>query len=510
MKLKYLCLCVFTWIALGLCRAQSEAVLMFVDGQPVGLDEYRYFRSRRAGTDAGLERFVDFKLKALAARKTSLDTLGDVRLALRNHRSRLIQECLLGSSRTDSVAGECYYFLQTGKYTGRVRVSHIFKYLPQNVSVRMLAKIEEEMDSLYRGLQDGQVSFDSCVKRFSEDKAPFWVAPLQMPVEFEDVVFTLKVGEVSQPFFTPQGIHIVKVLERKSLPSFDELRDRLVERQFGHVGSRLLASAVDSLKQCYGYTSEKSGVEDLLRTGRTDKVLLVLKGKAYAGTDFALFAKSYTASLGRQLEAFIAKSVWDCAYARLDLDDVALRKELCFFGDSLLGSAMTRLAVDNRVKDDTAGVARYFEVHAKRYYWPEARYDGIVLHCKTKRVAKRARKFLKKLPSDEWENAIRLGVNAGERIEVVSERGLFAPGDNAFVDSRIFKKGEPETLADYPYWVVLGKKVKGPDCWEKVGWQVWTDYRTDMEGSWKRQLRRNFKVEINEEVLKTVNSHGGN
>ena len=510
MKLKYLCLCVFAWAALGLCRAQSEAVLMFVEGQPVGLDEYRCFCSRRTGADAELERFVDFKLKALAARKASLDTLGDVRLALRNHRSRLVQECLLGSSRTDSVAGECYRSLQTGKYTGRVRVSHIFKYVPQNVPVRMLAEIEAELDSLYRGLQNGQMSFDSCVKCFSEDKKPFWVIPLQMPVEFEDVVFTLQVGEISQPFFTPQGIHIVKVLEREDLPSFDELRDRLVERQFGHVDSRLLASSIDSLKQCYGYTLEKSGVEDLLRTGRTDKVLFVLNGKAYAGADFALFAKSYPASLGRQLEAFIAKSVWDCAYARLGLDDMALRENLCFFGDSLLGSAMTRLAVDNRVKGDTAGVARYFEAHAKRYYWPEARYDGIVLHCKTKRVSKRVRKFLKKLPSDEWEDAIRLGVNAGEQIEVVAERGLFAPGDNAFVDSRIFKKGKPEALADYPYWVILGKKVKGPDCWEEVGLQVWTDYRTDMEESWKRQLRRKFKVEINEEVLKTVNSHGGN
>lgn len=31
-------------------------------------------------------------------------------------------------------------------------------------------------------------------------------------------------------------------------------------------------------------------------------------------------------------------------------------------------------------------------------------------------------------------------MNTGGQVNVVAERGLFAPGDNAFVDSRIFKK----------------------------------------------------------------------
>lgn len=39
-----------------------------------------------------------------------------------------------------------------------------------------------------------------------------------MPVEFENVAFELSAGEVSQPF-TPQGIHIVKVIERMEMPS---------------------------------------------------------------------------------------------------------------------------------------------------------------------------------------------------------------------------------------------------------------------------------------------------
>lgn len=51
-------------------------------------------------------------------------------------------------------------------------------------------------------------------------------------------------------------------------------------------------------------------------------------------------------------------------------------------------------------------------------------------------------------------------MNTGGQVNVVAERGLFAPGDNAFVDSRIFKKDKPQSLADYPYWIVLGENVR--------------------------------------------------
>ena len=488
-------LCVSFLMLWNWCRAQSEAVLMYMDGQPVGVSEYRYFCSRHA--EADLECFVDFKLTALAARRASLDTVGDVRLALKRYRSRLLREHLLGNARSDSVSVGHSRSLQDGACAGRVRVSQVFKYIPQNVSVHTLASIEARMDSLYQLLQAGRMTFEDCVGRFSEDKRSMWVVPLQMPAEFEDIAFAMSVGDVSPPFFTPQGIHIVKVLER----------DSLMECCSGHIDNPSLRSSLDSLKQRYGYAPDKAGVKELLRTGKTGKTLFVLDGKSFTGLDFALFAQSFPASLPRQLEAFVAKSVWDYAYVRLGVEEDGPVDELRFFADSLLGDALVRVEVDSRVEGDTAGVAEYFKRHIRRYDWPEARYDGIVLHCRTRRVAKRVRKFLKKLPSDEWQDAVRLGINQNTR-EVVAERGLFAPGDNAFVDSRIFKGGKPEPLSDYPHLVLLGRKLKGPERWEDVGQQLWDDYRASREETWRLQLRHRFKVEINEEVLKTVNSHG--
>ena len=93
------------------------------------------------------------------------------------------------------------------------------------------------MDSIYEYLRRNQTSeaFDACVKRFSDEKQPFWVSWLQMPIEFENVAFELSAGEVSQPFFTPQGIHIVKVIERMEMPSFDDVKNGMeVCRAYRH------------------------------------------------------------------------------------------------------------------------------------------------------------------------------------------------------------------------------------------------------------------------------------
>lgn len=109
--------------------------------------------------------------------------------------------------------------MKANNRAGQIRVSHIFKALPQTVTSHVLRSAEARMDSLYAALQNGQADFDECVRNFSDEKKSFWVSWLQMPVEFEDVVFALKQGEISRPFFTPQAFILSRRLNgKKSCP----------------------------------------------------------------------------------------------------------------------------------------------------------------------------------------------------------------------------------------------------------------------------------------------------
>ena len=66
-------------------------------------------------------------------------------------------------------------------------------------------------------------------------------------------------------------------------------------------------------------------------------------------------------------------------------------------------------------------------------------------------------------------------------------------------------------LNGLPYTFVMGKKLKkGPESYEDVREAVVKDYLTVYEDAWLKDLKRKYKVEINQEVLKTVNNNGSN
>ena len=108
---------------------------------------------------------------------------------------------------------------------------------------------------------------------------------------------------------------------------------------------------------------------------------------------------------------------------------------------------------------------------------------------------------------EEWKDAIRLTFNAGAQPQIQAEQGVFAPGDNAYVDDLVFKGKDATPLVSFPFTAVLGKKVKGPDDYQEVKDRLVADYQTYLDGRWVDRLRSSAKVEINQEVLKTVNNH---
>jgi peptidyl-prolyl cis-trans isomerase SurA len=82
----------------------------------------------------------------------------------------------------------------------------------------------------------GGADFAELAKQNSEDSSASkggdlgWVAPGDTVPEFEKVMDTLKPGEVSQPFQTPFGWHLVQVMERRS-EELSEDRKKIAARQ---------------------------------------------------------------------------------------------------------------------------------------------------------------------------------------------------------------------------------------------------------------------------------------
>ena len=496
--------------------AQQDTIVMYINGKPVPVSDFQlaYDWAVKNETDGRgitlkdfVGQYVDCRLKVAAAEIAGLDTTAAFKYKMDSLRRNLSSVYLGGKQLEDSVARSLYGKIRQ-REEKRIRVSHIFKKLPQNVTKVSLRRTEMLVDSLYGELKKNNASFHVYVDRFSDEKDSFWVSRLQTTAEFESVVWNLPVGEISAPFYTPLGIHIVKVLEVQNLSPLTENEGQLVQRDYERVDlKRSMAQLVERMKKEYQFNADKLAIRELLSQGYSKKILFTLAGIKYDGDDFTRFASAHPGGIKKQFEAFVQKTVLDYGYAKLRRESPELKIRMQTYRDTLLCNSIRSREIVARGGMNETGLKNYFETHRTDYAWDKPRYKGIVLHCVNKRVGKRVRKFLKRIPEDEWLDALRLSVNTGSEKQVQADYGAFSLGDNAFVDEKIFHNGKAVSDASFPYVVLLGEKIKGPADYREVFQTLIADYQHYLEACWMSELRAQSKVEINQEVLKTVNNH---
>ena len=148
----------------------------------------------------------------------------------------------------------------------------------------------------------------------------------------------------------------------------------------------------------------------------------------------------------------------------------------------------------------------HFQKHRSDYEWELPHYRGAVIHGKSSKEVKRIRKRLKKLPFSKMKVAV-LQLNEEYKGGICIDCGLFEIGENKFVDKLVFKCGEFDPLADYPYVQVVGKKLKhSPEYYWDVEEKVVKDCLEQKKSNWLDSLRRKYEIEWDEDVLKTVNN----
>jgi len=267
--------------------------------------------------------------------------------------------------------------------------------------------------------------------------------PQQSFVEFEQVAYALQPGELSRPVLSPDGYHIILMKERKQLEPFEVLKDDLVR----------------SLQQ------------QNLR-------------KAIAG-----------------------QKVCDVIVQKTAVDQKYLTQE-CH--DGLLVYEITNHEVWQRAKTDEIGLRKWYDAHEKSYVSSIPHYRGVAYYTKTKEDMKAVKKYLKRLPFEQWAEALRAKFTSNGEERVKMEVGVFKPGDNSTIDRQVFKLSDvaSQTDAVYPFEAVYGKKLKKyPENYNDVRTQVVADYQQMLETEWLASLRSRYPVQINQEILKTVNQH---
>jgi peptidyl-prolyl cis-trans isomerase SurA len=348
---------------------------------------------------------------------------------------------------------------------GLIMPAHILMHVEQQAPAEEMQKAKVRIDSIYTALKNG-ADFADLAKRLSQDPGSAvnggalpWIGPGQTVKEFEDQAYALQKGEMSQPFQSPYGYHIILMKDRKQLEPFDSLKNDIfafLERRGGreHVADQ----AIKEMAQEQGISTAQ-----------------LLEKRA----------------------------------AEMSAKDMDLKYLIQEYHDGLLLYEISNQTVWDKAAKDELGLANYFQKNKKKYGWDEPRYKGIAYHVKDKADVKAVKKSVKGLPFSQWADQLRKTFNNDSIIRIRVEKGIFKKGDNAVIDKMVFKKDTTVTsLQDYPIDAVFGKLLKkGPEEYQDVRALVVADYQEELEKAWVEDLRKRYSVVVNKEVLQTVNKH---
>ena len=472
---KILCSCLFLVACISI-NAQDDPVVMHVNGQPVSRSEFEYNYNKN-NSDGVLDKksveeyaqlFVNYKLKVFAALDNHLDTLSSYQKEFRQYRDQQIRPLLVPQNAMEE---ECqkYYGQMLESLHGKelLQPAHIFLRVPQDASEEIQSAAKVRIDSIYQEIKNG-ADFAELAKKVSQDPGSAarggmlpWIGPNQTLKEFEDVAYQLEVGQVSEPFLSTVGYHIVKLMDKKPLESYDELKAN-IRRYLEGLGleEQLATHVLDSMAK---QSSPQKTVEEIL----------------------------------------------DEETERLCAQDNELKYLVQEYHDGLLLFEECSRNVWEPASKDTTGLVSYFKANKKKYAWKQPHFRGLVFYCKNQADVKAVKKCLKGVPEDKWTAKIREQFNK-DSVTVRMERRLFQKGENANVDLLALKdkSAKLNPLKDYPYVDVVGKVLKkGPEKWTDISNQVVTDYQRMREDEYVAALRKRYPFEIHQDVLKTVNNH---
>ena len=452
----------------------SDPVLMRINGLPVTRSEFEYSYNKnnaegvidKKTINDYIPLFVAYKLKVEAAKDAKLDTLNSFQKEFAGYRDQQIRPAFITDEDVEAEAKKLYAETQQqiDNNGGMLKLAHILILVPQHADSLTQLSAKNRIDSIYTALKKG-ADFAKLAKELSQDQGSAskggelsWIVKGQTLKEFEDAAWAMKDGEMSKPVKTAVGWHIILRKGHQNFYSYASQRDAIMN-----------------------YISQRGLKENII-----DKKL-----------DSLAKAQHTTAS-----------DILDAKRQEMEAKDLNLKYLIQEYHDGLLVYEISNREVWEKAQQDFLGQESFFKRNRKNYKWEEPRFKGMAYCTRQAEDIENVKKAVKGKPFEKWAEILRSTFNSDSVLRIRVEEGIFKKGYNALVDKQIFGKDTLATpLKDFPYTAVYGKKISAPETVDDVRQQVISDYQEALEKRWVEALRKLYRVEIDENVLQTVNKH---
>lgn len=410
--------------------------------------------------------------------------------------------------------------------SGEVEIAHImFRTSLEKDSV----KVRQLANDVYAKLVAG-TSWDDMCKQYSDDVntknnggkfRPFGVGAFSAVPEFEAAAFSLNSpGDLTSPFRTAFGWHIIKLINKIEVPDFEQMEAGLKNRISRD--ERMSISRVqlmERLKRQYNFsenTSVKSkafsGADSSLNRAQwrpltnenSHEQLASFKGKALRVADFFAYVikaqQPNTFAPEKYIEqlynSFIEKALMDLEEERLlkeNKDFALLIKE---YEEGLLLFDIMESRIWSYAVTDTLGQRVYFEANTHDYMLPSGVSATVYTHEKSE--------VLNAL-SGMLGNPGFVKNFADEHKIMISDK-IFYHGQNEEVDNA-WLSGRHAFLEEdglYQLVVIQEKYSERPKTFDEARGDVISDYQNYLEKQWITELKQRYPIRLNEKSKKHV------
>jgi peptidyl-prolyl cis-trans isomerase SurA len=410
---------------------------------------------------------------------------------------------------------------------GEVEVSHILLRTGTPDDVKIKNKAFDIFDQLKAGR-----SWDELCKEHSEDGntketggrlRAFGVGALPSVPEFEATAFALqKSGDISDPFPSSVGWHLIRLEKKIPLPPYSELEASLKKKVARDERLQISQQAlVMKRRKDFGFNEVEENKKSLfafadstLTKGKWEykggkellnKKLFALLSKDYTATDFVRYVKQTQTSSGMAPEAymvqlynfFVDESINMVEEEKLKAEKPEFKNLLTEYREGILFFEIMEKEIWNRASEDTLGQRKHYESHLDKYKAGD-RVEARIFSTPDKSLIEG---FKKKVAAGDTLKAEDL-----KKFKSVQPFRNYEKGESKVIDKVSWAAGLHEVELDKIFYLVEVARLVAPGTksFEEARAGIISDYQSELEKNWLVALRKKYPVSVNKKGKKMI------
>ncbi len=354
-----------------------------------------------------------------------------------------------------------------------------------------------------------------------------------MAPSFENAAFALqKEGDISQPVTTEYGIHLLKLIKKTPMQSFEDLQDNItrrvendsrataakeayqekVKKQNGfkeypeHFGKLVAALPADTAKnKAFKLENFKSYTEPVFELG----------GKKYSQYDFMTYVTNLTRGnlMGNKdnamrdlLKMYENTTLNDMQQEALEKSNPEFRNLVHEYRDGILLFDLMDKNVWSKASKDSTGLMEFYTQNKTKYKWQPG-FEGTVYQS------------VSEVDLNKLKAALDAGVETADAVDkintpenpsqITQESGRFEANRFA-IDISSFKEDKASPVfrnEDGTFSMVFAHKVftqaSDKTLDEARGFAV-ADYQDYLEKKWNQDLKQKYPIKIEQKALNSI------